>query len=202
MEKETMSLERLVITCGGTGGHFFPGLSITREVKAQGKAVLILLSGEHAVAQREIAKNFGIDAVALPNMPSYRKAPLRFCCGLAGGFFAALRQLGKFKPQALLGMGSFATSPLIAAALVRRIPIFLHDGNARIGKANRVFSRKAKIMGTGVPAVDRQKLVEAMENPDAYPNLTIRVSGYAVNFHKLSKEQQKEVISRTFHETV
>jgi UDP-N-acetylglucosamine--N-acetylmuramyl-(pentapeptide) pyrophosphoryl-undecaprenol N-acetylglucosamine transferase len=126
---------RIAIACGGTGGHFFPGLAVGEELQARGCEVQLLISRKDV--DLNAAKSAGgMDVVALPAV-AWQRNPLRFLSGLRDSYRAARRQFGEQRPAAVLAMGGFTGAAPVLAGKRLRVPVFLHEANSIPGRANR-----------------------------------------------------------------
>ena len=151
---------RLLISCGGTGGHFNPGLGIAKYLNQRGDESMLLLGGKHAEAQMKISADAGIRAESFDyHRPG--KNPLqmlKFLRSVFRGIRFSRKLIREFQPDALLIMGSSISLPAALGAWSMKKPIFLQDGNARVGKANRILSRLAKGLALSFPAVNSKTL--------------------------------------------
>ena len=165
-------LKRLIIRCGGTGGHFNPGLSTACAFRDAGGTPLLILGGKHFEAQSKTAEKNGIEYRHVSCAP-LAKSPsgmFQFFSQQRKGIREARSIFRDFKPDAVLSMGAFPSIPASVAAWRSGIPLFLHDGNARIGKSNRVFSRIASGIALSFPAVNANTL----HCPSAVTGLPLR----------------------------
>ena len=145
--------EHLVIACGGTGGHFYPTLAIAKEFQKTGGRVTLMISGAHADEQMALAKENGIDAVRTEAERLSSKNPLKilkFGINFLRNAWQARRQLRDLDADLLLGMGSYASLPTCFFK-PKWLPLFLHEGNAFMGKANRFLAIKATAIGLSLP---------------------------------------------------
>ncbi len=155
------AFEKLAIACGGTGGHFYPGLSVAVEFKKLGGTPLLILSGRHSEEQKLKALEHNIESEIVPSppVPTGILEKLDYSRTCAINIVKILKVFSTFRPDAILVMGSYTSIAAGIASTVSKIPMFIHEGNALAGKANLFLSRFAAKMALSFPAVNARKIL-------------------------------------------
>ena len=137
--------KRFIVACGGTGGHTFPGLAVARELRSRGHEVTVWVSG------RSI-ENSVLTAWDGPTF-STRARPLhpKYLLSLLFSRYRCSREIKRFKPHALLAMGSYSSLPPVLAASARHVPVVLHEANMVPGRAVGYLARYASAVAITFP---------------------------------------------------
>ncbi len=144
----------LIIMAGGTGGHIMPGLAVADEMTRHGWQVVWMGNPDGMEARLVPARGYEMAWVrfsALRGKGILRKLLLPF--NLLRGFAQALSHFKRIQPDVVLGMGGFISFPGGMMAVLRGIPLVLHEQNSIAGLANRVLARVADRVLTGFPEV-------------------------------------------------
>ncbi|HSP95652.1 MAG TPA: undecaprenyldiphospho-muramoylpentapeptide beta-N-acetylglucosaminyltransferase [Candidatus Dormibacteraeota bacterium] len=190
----------MIVAGGGTGGHLFPGLAVAEQ-----------WAGTEPQSVLFVGSAFGIEARVIPqtrfafrplNIRGLRGRGWRGALGLAVQLPAAiatgLRILGQFRADVVLGVGGYASFPLVAAAWLRRVPAVLLEQNAHPGLANRALGHLARRVCTTFAAANAYfpagkvvvtgNPVRAFAPPPAAPHhgFTLLVFGGSQGAHRLN----------------
>ena len=140
---------KIIVACGGTGGHAFPGIAVAEELRTRGHEVVVWDSGR--AIESSVMKSW--------NGPVFstgaRQLKARNVFGILRSIWRCRRAMKREKPDALLAMGSYSSLPPVLAAHARGVPVYLHEANTVPGKAVEFLSRYAKVVATSFEMTSR-----------------------------------------------
>ena len=148
---------RIVIACGGTGGHLFPGIAVAEALHEQGGESLVLISEKEidalAIKGHDEFAFKTVPAMGMPGIFSPKMIPfsMRFLRTLS----LCRKMVSEFRPDAVLGMGGFTSLAPLMAGRRYGAKVFIHESNAFPGKANRLAARRADSVLLGLEACRR-----------------------------------------------
>jgi UDP-N-acetylglucosamine--N-acetylmuramyl-(pentapeptide) pyrophosphoryl-undecaprenol N-acetylglucosamine transferase len=140
---------RLLIAAGGTGGHVFPGLAIAEELRAQEPQSPVLFVGTRAGLEARLvpAHGYPLELIAISGMRRVGPgASLRSLLRLPLALLQSARIVRRFRPDVVVGVGGYASGPVVLAAALLGHPTLLAEPNSIPGLANRVLGRFARVV--------------------------------------------------------
>ena len=138
---------RIIIAGGGTGGHIFPAIAIANALKKKDSSIEILFVGARGKMEMEKVPQAGYKIVGL-DIAGFNRSSLIKNIGLPfkiiKSYFQARKIMGEFKPDAVVGVGGYASFPMLQLAQQRNIPTVIQEQNSYAGKTNMILGKKAK----------------------------------------------------------
>lgn len=144
----------LMIGGGGTGGHVYPAIAIAREFLARDPSRKVVFVGTERGLEKTIVPKAGfpLEFVSVGGLQG--KGPLELLRNLLRlplGFVQAWQLVGRYAPQAALGVGGYSSGPVLLAARLRGVPTIIHEQNAFPGLTNRLLAKVVKSVAVAFP---------------------------------------------------
>lgn len=146
------SPKKIIIACGGTGGHLFPGIAVAQELKSRGHEVLLLISEKEVDARAsEKYSDLRFETVkAIAKPPTFSLKMVSFLWRLR----KTIKQCGviidREKANVILGMGGFTSFPPVVAGAKKGLRTYVHDSNAIPGRSNRMTAKRCTAVLVGL----------------------------------------------------
>ena len=142
-----MSQLRIIISGGGTGGHIFPAIAIANAIKIKHPDAKILFVGALGKMEMEKVLAAGYEIIGLPIMGLQRRLTfqnLKFPFKLLASLSKAKKIIKEFKPDAVVGVGGYASGPLLKAATKKGVPALIQEQNSYPGITNKLLAKKVQ----------------------------------------------------------
>ncbi|HKM44823.1 MAG TPA: undecaprenyldiphospho-muramoylpentapeptide beta-N-acetylglucosaminyltransferase [Dysgonamonadaceae bacterium] len=149
---------RFIISGGGTGGHIFPALSIANAIREKWPQAAILFVGAENRMEMERVPAAGYEIVGLP-VAGFNRKQLHKNVSVGIKLIKSLRRakeiVKSFRPDVVIGVGGYASAPVLRAAVSQKIPTLLQEQNSLAGMANKWLGKKASTICVAYEGMDR-----------------------------------------------
>ncbi len=189
--------KRIIISGGGTGGHIFPAISVANALRRIEPETDILFVGAEGRMEMEKVPAAGYRIFALPVSGFYRKISFRnisVLLRLIRSLSMAKKIIKDFRPDVAVGVGGYASGPVLWIAGRMRIPTLIQEQNSHAGITNRLLARRASVICVAYDGMDKyfpERKIIKTGNPvrHKYDNLNV-LKVEALKYFGLSKDKQ------------